>query len=160
MKLHRHWGSQRLGLTGTGAHRGYMQSPWIEILTCCMCPSPSGPLSTLSLSRRCEPLAAALAVNRGLINFDLSYNRLLPPEALAIGKALRQNKRLKALNVSGNKFGEVGAIHLVEAVKYNRHLEVWLFPLLILGEGGCFSDSTCFRLSVPLLAVGKLPYRL
>ena len=71
----------------------------------------------------CEELAECLKTNTTLTSLNLSYNRILPPEALEIGKMLRENEALVELDMSGNPFGEVGSMHLIEAVKYNEGLE-------------------------------------
>mmetsp|Transcript_24650 Transcript_24650/g.44730 ORF Transcript_24650/g.44730 Transcript_24650/m.44730 type:complete len:1868 (-) Transcript_24650:3021-8624(-) len=71
----------------------------------------------------CEQLAECLKTNTTLTSLNLSYNKILPPEALEIGKMLRENEALVELDMSGNPFGEVGSMHLIEAVKYNEALE-------------------------------------
>jgi Ran GTPase-activating protein (RanGAP) involved in mRNA processing and transport len=69
-------------------------------------------------------IAAALAVNQGITDLRLSYNRIGMGGLQALGQALRQNPRVTSLNLGGCKIGDAGMHEVVGLLEHNDTLRM------------------------------------
>ena len=95
-----------------------------------------GPLATLDFTRfgidgaRAAAIAEALRFNRTVTNVGLSGNDLGPESAVALAGALGVNKsKVRSFTISANKIGSKGAAALAEALRVNNNGSLKTFAI-------------------------------
>lgn len=67
-------------------------------------------------------IAEMLRKHKGFTSIDLSDNRIPPSGAVALGRAICENKVLEVLNLDHNELGDEGIISIANALTVNTTL--------------------------------------
>lgn len=76
---------------------------------------------------------------------DLSWNKIGPHGAIALGMALRKNASLEEMNVASNSIGDYGGQRLVSSLVSHRTLQTFILSQNEIADRTCFVASRVLK---------------